>query len=83
MEELKRVLSTEARVGTRVGSGWTSKAVRQLLTARFGVRDSKSGVRKLWAPLGGSDQRGRKLSIRRDPVDPERYEQETQAVLAT
>jgi transposase len=81
-EELKRVLSTEAMVGTRVGSGWTSKAVRQLLTARFGVTYSKSGVRKLFAHLGWSYQRGRTLYIRRDPVDQERYEQETQAVLA-
>jgi transposase len=82
VEELKRVLSTEAMVGTRVASGWTSKAVRHLLTERFGVTYSKSGVRKLLAHLGWSSQRGRKLYIRRDPVDQERYEQETQAVLA-
>ena len=32
--------------------------------------------------MGWSYQRGRKLYIRRDPVDQARYELETQAVLA-
>jgi transposase len=82
VEELKRGLGTEAMVGTRVGSGWTSKAVRHLITERFGVRYSKSGVRKLLAPLGWSYQRGRKLYIGRDSVDQARYEGETRAVLA-
>lgn len=82
VEELKRGLGTEAMVGTRVGSGWTSKGVRQLLTERFGVTYSKSGVRKLFAHIGWSYQRGRKLYMRRDPLDQERYEEETQAVLA-
>jgi transposase len=82
VEDLKRVVGTEAMVGTRGGSGWTSKAVRQLLTERLGVTYSKSGVRKLFAHLGWSYQRGRKLYMRRDPVDQERYEKETQAVLA-
>jgi transposase len=52
--ELKRVLSTEAMAGTQVGSGWTNKAVRHLLTERWGVRYSKSGVRHLFAHLGWS-----------------------------
>jgi transposase len=80
--ELRRVLSTEAMAGTQVGSGWTNKAVRALLTARWGVKYSKSGVRYLFAHLGWSYQRGRKLYIRRDPLDQARYEEETRAVLA-
>ena len=79
VESLKRQLGEEAMAGTQVGSGWTNKAVRQLLAERFGVTYSKRGVRKLFAPMGGSYQRGRKLYIRRDPVDQARYELETQA----
>jgi transposase len=82
VEELRRVLGTEAMAGTKVGSGWTNKAVRHLLTERFGVTYSKSGVRNLFAHLGWSYQRGCKLYIRRDPLDQERYEEETYAVLA-
>jgi transposase len=82
VDELKRTLREEAMPGTTVGSGWTNKAVRQLIAERFGVEYSKSGVRKLFAHLGWSYQRGRKLYIRRDPYDQARYELETQAVLA-
>jgi transposase len=80
--ELTGVLGTAARVGTKVGSGWTTKAVRHLISERFGVTYSKSGGRKLLAHIGWSDQRGRKLYIRRDPLDQERYEEERRAVLA-
>jgi len=82
VDTLKRILREGAMPGTLVGSGWTNKAVRQLLAERFGVPYSKSGVRKLFAHIGWSYQRGRKLYIRRDPVDQARYEGETQAVLA-
>jgi transposase len=82
VEELKRLLREEAMPGTKVGSGWTNKAVRQLIAERFGVTYSKSGVRKLFAYMGWSYQRGRKLYIRRDPVDQARYEWETRTVLA-
>ena len=81
-EELKRRLGEEALAGTQVGRGWTTKAVRQLIAERFEGRYRKSGVRKLFAHMGWSYQRGRKLYIRRDPVDQTRYELETQAVLA-
>lgn len=37
VEELRRVLGTEAMAGTKVGSGWTNKAVRPLSGERFGV----------------------------------------------
>src|SRR5713101_7866432 len=81
VDALKRLLREEAMPGTQVGSGCTNKAVRQLLAERFGVQYSKSGVRKLFAYMGWSYQRGRKLYIRRDPYDQARYEWETRAVL--
>ena len=43
--ELQRVLREEAMAGTQVGSGWTNKAVRQLIAERFGMTYSKSGMR--------------------------------------
>lgn len=82
VERRQRLLREEARAGTQVGSGWTNKAVRQLSGERFGVTYRKSGMRKLFAHLGGSYQCGRKLSIRRDPGDQARYEVETPQVLA-
>jgi transposase len=82
LEVLKRMLREEAMPGTKVGSGWTNKAVRQLLVERFGVQYSKSGVRKVFAHIGWSYQRGRKLYIRRDPHDQGRYEWETHTALA-
>ena len=81
-ESLERLLREEAMAGTQVGSGWTNKAVRQLIQERFGVTYSRSGMRKLFAHLGWSYQCGRKLYIRRDPEDQKRYEWETQQVLA-
>ncbi len=57
VDTLKRILREGAMPGTLVGSGWTNKAVRQLLAERFGVPYSKSGVRngKPVVPLA-SDQ---------------------------
>ena len=80
-EELKRVLREEAMPGTAVGSGWTNKAARQLIAERFEVKYSPSGMRKVFAQLGWSYQRGRKLYHRRTPEDQARYERETVAVL--
>ena len=54
MAELTGVLGTEAMAGTKVGRGWTTKAVRPLSSERFGVTDSKSGVRNLFAHSGWS-----------------------------
>ncbi len=82
VDDLKRTLRAEALPGTTGGRGWTNKAVRQLRAERCGVEYSKSGVRQLFAPRGWRYQRGRQLSIRRDPYDQARYELETQAVLA-
>lgn len=78
---LKRLLSEEAMPGTQVGSGWTNKAVRQLIAERFQVKYSRSGMRKVFAQLGWSYQRGRKLYHRRTPEEQDRYERETAAVL--
>lgn len=81
LEDLKRLLSAEAMPGTQVGSGWTNKAARQLIAQRFQVRYSKSGMRKVFAQIGWSYQRGRKLYHRRTPEEQTRYERETAAVL--
>jgi transposase len=80
--QLQQLLREEAMAGTQVGSGWTNKAVRHLIVERFGVRYSKSGIRKLFAHMGWSYQCGRKLYIRRKPEDQQRYEWETHHVLA-
>lgn len=82
LAELPQLLQQEAMPGTQVGSGWTGKAVRQLLRERFGQSYSKSGVRKLLHLIGGSYQRGRKLYIRRRPKEQARFVQETEEVLA-
>lgn len=81
-EELKRVLGEEAMPGTAVGSGWTNKAGRQLIAERLRVKYSPSGMCKVFAQLGWSYQRGRKLYHRRTPEEQARYERETRAVLA-
>lgn len=76
-EELKRILREEAMGGAKVGSGWSNKAVRKLIEERFGVRYSKSGVRKILYQIGWSYQKGRKLYIKRTEEDQARYELET------
>jgi len=80
--DLKRLLREGAMPGTAVGSGWTNKAVRALVTEQFQVTYSKSGMRKLFARLGWSYQRGRKLYHRRTTEAQARYERETHATLA-
>lgn len=82
LAELPQLLQQEAMPGTQVGSGWTSKAIRQLLRERFGQSYSKSGVRKLLPLSGWSYQRGRKLYIRRRPEEQARFVLETEEVLA-
>jgi transposase len=37
VEELQRVLREEAMAGTQVDSGWTNKAVRQVIEGRLGL----------------------------------------------
>jgi transposase len=81
-EELERLLQSEAMPGTRVGSGWTGRAIRQFILERFGQRDSQSGVGKLLHLMGWSYQRGRKLYIRRRPEEQARFVLETDEALA-
>jgi transposase len=82
LTQLKNMLSNEAMPGTRVGSGWSGKAVRRLLNERFNVCYSRSGVRKILHQLGWTYQRGRKLYINRTAADQARYELDTAEVLA-
>lgn len=82
LAELRQTLTSEAMIGTQVGSGWTAKAIRKLLRERYEVSYSKSGVRKLLWELGWSYQRGRKLYIRRSAEEQARFCLETEEVLA-
>jgi transposase len=52
MEKLKGILQEESMPGTKVGSGWTVRAIRQLVRERYGASYSKSGVRKLLSEIG-------------------------------
>ncbi len=82
LAELNQTLTVEAMAGTQVGSGWTAKAIRQLMRERYAVSYSKSGVRKLLCELGWSYQRGRKLYVRRSVEEQARFVLETEEVLA-
>lgn len=75
-------LETTAMPGTRVGSGWTLKAIFDLVAEQFAVFYSRRGLRKLLRALGWSYQRGRKLYIRRSAEEQARFEMETREVLA-
>ncbi len=68
--------------GTKLGSGWTAKAIRKLIRDEYAVSYSKSGVRKLLCEMGWSYQRGRKLYIRRSAHEQARFVLETEEVLA-
>lgn len=80
--ELQHFLQHEAMPGTQGGSGWTGKAIRQVIRERFAVSYSKSGVRKLLHLMGWSYQRGRKLYVRRRPEEQARFVLETEEALA-
>jgi transposase len=82
LEELKQVLMSEAMSGTKLGSGWTAKAIRKLIRDRYATSYSKSGVRKLLCEMGWSYQRGRNLYIRRSLEEQARFVLETEEVLA-
>lgn len=78
---LSTLLEGEAQPGTEVGSGWTLKAIRQLIQERFSISYSARGVRKILRNIGWSYQRGRKLYIRRSPLEQQRFERETREIL--
>ena len=82
LEELTQTLAAEAMPGTRLGSGWTTKAIRKLIRDKYSVSYSKSGVRKLLCEMGWSYQRGRKLYIRRSAEEQARFVLDTEEVLA-
>ncbi len=82
LEELKQTLAAEAMPGTKLGSGWTAKAIRKLIRDNYALSYSKSGVRKLLCEMGWSYQRGRKLYIRRSPEEQARFVLETEEVLS-
>jgi len=84
-EELARLstlLEAEAMPGTEVGSGWTVRAIRDLIAERFEIDYSRRGVRKLLPAMKWSYQRGRKLYIKRSASEQARFELETAEVLA-
>jgi transposase len=81
LTQLGTLLDTEAMPGTEVGSGWTIRAVVELVEERFNVRYSQRGMRKLLRALDFSCQRGRPFYNRRTPEDQQRFEGETLAVL--
>ena len=84
-EELAKLstrLETTAEPGTRVGSGWRLKAIRDLIEEHFSAFYSRRGLRKLLGALGWSYQRGRKLYIKRSAHEQARFEIETREVLA-
>ena len=82
MEKLIGILRDESMPGTKVGSGWTARAIRQLVQERFVANYSKSGVRKLLSEIGWSYQRGRKLYILSSAQEEARFLLETQQTLA-
>ena len=82
LAELKQRLAQEAMSGTKPGSGWSAKAIRQFIRDEYQTSYSKSGVRKLLAEIGWSYQRGRKLYMRRSVEEQARFVLETEEVLA-
>ncbi len=82
LAELEQCMATGAMAGTKVGSGWSAKAIRKLIRDEYAVSYSKSGVRKLLCEMGWSYQRGRKLYLRRTPEEQARFVLETEEVLA-
>lgn len=82
VERWRGILQTEAMPGTAVGSGWTVRAIRDLIEERVGVVYRCRGVRKRLATMDWSDQRGRQLSSQRRAEDQERLEIETAQAVA-
>lgn len=81
LSQLGTLLDTEAMPGTEVGSGWTVRAIIELVQERFAVRYSQRGMRKILRALNFSSQRGRPFYNRRTREDQQRFESETLEVL--
>ncbi len=82
LAQLSTLLEAEAMPGTEVGSGWTVKAIRDLIAERFEVSYCRRAVRKLLRAINWSYQRGRKLYVKRSAEEQARFELETHEVLA-
>jgi transposase len=81
LTQLGTLLDEEAMPGTEGGSGWTVRAVIQLVAERFNVGYSQRGMRKILRALDFSCQRGRPFYHRRTTEDQARFERETFEVL--
>lgn len=81
LAQLGTLLDQEAMPGTEVGSGWTVRAIIQLVQERFNLSYSQRGMRKILCALGFSCQRGRPFYNRRTAQEQARFERETLEVL--
>lgn len=81
LTQLGTLLEEEAMPGTEVGSGWTVRAVIELVRERFNVSYRQRGMRKILRTLDFSSQRGRPFYNRRTPEDQARFEGETLEIL--
>jgi len=81
LTQLGTLLDEEAMPGTEVGSGWSVRAIIELVAERFNVSYSQRGMRKILRALNFSSQRGRPFYNRRTPADQARFERETLEVL--
>jgi len=81
LTQLGTLLDLEAMPGTEVGSGWTVRAIINLVEERFNRSYSQRGMRKILRLLNFSCQRGRPFYNRRTLEDQMRFERETLEVL--
>lgn len=81
LAQLGTLLDEEAMPGTEVGSGWTLRAIINLVEERFSLSYSQRGMRKILRALNFSLQRGRALYVRRTPAEQARFEWETSEIL--
>ncbi|MGA9768194.1 MAG: winged helix-turn-helix domain-containing protein [Blastocatellia bacterium] len=81
LTQLGTLLDQEGMPGTEVGTGWTVRAIINLVQERFSISYSQRGMRKILRTLNFSSQRGRPFYNRRTPADQQRFEKETLEVL--
>jgi transposase len=81
LTRLGTLLDEEAMPGTEVGSGWSVRAIIELVQERFNRSYSQRGIRKLLRALDFSCQRGRPFYNRRTVEHQGRFERETLEVL--
>jgi transposase len=81
LTQLGTLLDTECMPGTEAGSGWSVRAIIELVGERFNVSYSQRGMRKILGVLNFSCQRGRPFYNRRTAEDQTRFERETLEIL--